>query len=166
MKKDQHTAPLDNEAEQILARWAWYTPEAQKVWTVVPPEGTRLRCRYEPPCDFHGEGGAPSEVCRWKHRPVTRGPCPCGHPASHHRSPMFDGPGATGCESCSCHLSYFEVPRSPPIPPPTLPGHCGLCGGMIANNGVTCTRGCPADDGRGYPAQIDRELAARKATGG
>jgi hypothetical protein len=34
--------------------------------------------------------------------------------------------------------------------PTILAGHCNLCGGMVSNNGVTCTHNCPADDGRGY----------------
>jgi hypothetical protein len=56
------------ETREVLRRWAWNTPEAQKVWTVLPPEGTRVRCRYEPPCDFHMEDGAPGEMCRWRRR--------------------------------------------------------------------------------------------------
>lgn len=57
---------------ELIARWAWYTPQARTVWTVVPPDGTRLRCRYEPPCDFHGQVGDSADMCRWLRRPVRR----------------------------------------------------------------------------------------------
>jgi len=64
--RQQAGGEFSGETEQLLARWAWNTPEAEKVWTVVPRTGTRLRCQYEPPCHFHAEGGAPGEMCRWR----------------------------------------------------------------------------------------------------
>lgn len=47
-----------------------------------------------------------------------------------------------------------------------LPGRCKLCGGMVSNNGVTCTRGCPADDGRGYRPTTRVEGSTSQAESG
>lgn len=44
----------------------------------------------------------------------------------------------------------LAAPESSPAAVPA--GNCGLCGAVILNRGVSCTRGCPADDGRGAPS--------------
>ncbi len=40
-------------------------PIDRRKWTVIPPEGTRLRCNHEPPCDYHRSGGSAFQLCRW-----------------------------------------------------------------------------------------------------
>lgn len=47
----------------------------------------------------------------------------------------------------------------------SLPGHCNLCGGMVSNNGVTCTRGCPGDDGRGHVIARDEVATSQVESG-
>jgi hypothetical protein len=65
--RQQAGGKFSDETERILERWKWNTVAAQRVWTVVPPKEARLSlCRYEPACHFHAEGGARSEMCRWR----------------------------------------------------------------------------------------------------
>lgn len=75
--------------------------------------------------------------------------CPMTLPCWHHRRNAYLAVIPSSQEP-TARAEFSE----PDITKP-LPGHCGLCGGMVTNNGVTCTSGCPADDGRGYPGARD-----------
>lgn len=49
---------------------------------------------------------------------------------------------------------HSEDTEPPPSTEPSPKTACGLCGAPIINRGVSCSRGCPGDDGRG-PERVE-----------